>query len=446
MKKRNLLYIIPLILLATCKPEIDEFTPSKGNADFSKFIAVGDSWTAGFADGSLYISGQENSFPNILAGQFSLVGGGSFRQPLMLDEYGFGIVNNVPKPKLEMGYRVDCKGVTSLLPGYADVPVNMANFASIAGQGPFNNIGLPGQKSFYMAVPGLASLHPYYARFASSPGSTVLDEIPAVDATFFTLWIGSYDVLANAIGGGNDPANPITPAVQFAGATQATIAALIANGAKGAVANVPDITESAFFHTIPYNVLAIDQATADLLNGAYAGLNQIIKSLGFTDTLHFVAGQNPVVIQDASLVWGMRQIKNNEFILLSMPQDSLKCAGWGSQKPVPAKYILDEIEIANIKQAVVDYNVQIDELIAGKDIALVDMYTIMKDINAGKAFDNIEFSNRFVSGNFYSTDGLNPTPIGSAVIANYFIEAINAKFDAKIPQVIVSDYPGVALP
>jgi hypothetical protein len=70
----------------------------------------------------------------------------------------------------------------------------------------------------------------------------------------------------------------------------------------------------------------------------------------------------------------------------------------------------------------------------------------MKDMNAGLVFDNVMISPKFVTGNFYSTDGLNPTPRGSAMLAYYFIDAINAKFSAKIPQVIVSDYPGVAIP
>ncbi len=173
MKKINLLYIVPMILLAACEPAIDEFTPSKGNADFTSYIAVGDSWTAGMADGSLYKSGQENSYPNILAGQFNYDKGGFnrqapfFKQPLMVDEYGFGLSTGVPKPKLEMGFRTDCRGTVSLAPGYADAQVDVANFASIAAQGPFNNIGLPGQKSFYMSVAGLAALNPYYGRFAS---------------------------------------------------------------------------------------------------------------------------------------------------------------------------------------------------------------------------------------------------------------------------------------
>jgi hypothetical protein len=444
MKKRNLLYILALALLVTCKPNIDEFAPSKGNADFTRYISVGDSWTAGYADASLYKSGQENSYPNILAKQFSFAGGGAFKQPLMVDDYGVGLATGTPKPKMELGFHQDCKGVTGLSPAYANVQVDMANFASVAAAGPYNNIGLPGQKSIYMGVPGLAALNPYYGRFASSPTATVISEIPAVDATFFTLWLGSYDVLSNAISGGIDP---LTPLAAFTASLQATLDVLTANGAKGAVANIPNVTDAAFFHTIPYNALPLpDQATADMLNGAYAGLNQIIKGAGSTDTIHFTAGQNALVIQDDLLPWGIRQIHSNELVLMSLPQDSLKCAGWGSQKPVPAKYILDEKEIYDIYIAMMGYNQAIDAMIAGKDIAFVDMAQAMWHVTDGLIFDNVKFGYKMVTGNFYSTDGLNPTPAGYAVVAHYFIEAINAKFNAKIPQVIVSDYPGVTIP
>jgi hypothetical protein len=323
----------------------------------------------------------------------------------------------------------------------------MANFASIAAQSPFNNIGLPGQKSFYMSVAGLAALNPYYGRFASAANNSVNDEIPLVNATFFTLWLGTYDILGYAIGGGNDPANPLTPVATFAGSLQGTLSALTANGAKGAVANIPDVIEAPFFNTIPYNVLNIpDQATADALNAGYAGLNLLIISLESDDTIHFEVGPNPIIIQDAALPWGRRHILSSELVLLSLPQDSLKCAGWGSQKPVPANFILDVAEISNIQTAVDEYNDQVSQLISGKDIALVDMYTAMKEVDAGLTFEGVKVNSAFVTGNFYSTDGLNPAFRGNAVIAHYFIEAINAKFGANIPQVIVSDFPGVTLP
>ena len=38
-----------------------------GSADFSNYVAIGPSFTAGITDNGLFIAAQENSFPNILA-------------------------------------------------------------------------------------------------------------------------------------------------------------------------------------------------------------------------------------------------------------------------------------------------------------------------------------------------------------------------------------------
>src|SRR5690606_38890734 len=59
-----------------------------GTADFSNFVALGNSLTAGFTDGDLFQAGQQNSLPNILASQFVEVGGGEFTHPLMGDNIG----------------------------------------------------------------------------------------------------------------------------------------------------------------------------------------------------------------------------------------------------------------------------------------------------------------------------------------------------------------------
>lgn len=51
---------------------------SPGSADFSKYVALGDSFAAGYSDNALFKRGQENSYPSFLAQQFALVGGGNF--------------------------------------------------------------------------------------------------------------------------------------------------------------------------------------------------------------------------------------------------------------------------------------------------------------------------------------------------------------------------------
>ncbi len=136
MKIKNIYLLIAVVFLISCEPEIDDFTISSGNADFSTYVAIGNSLTAGFADKDLYKSGQENSFPAILANQFKAAGGGEFKQPLMFDEYGFGnrlvLDASIPGP-------VPAVGTPS-----------SQNFVSIAGSGPYNNMGVPGAKSFHL--------------------------------------------------------------------------------------------------------------------------------------------------------------------------------------------------------------------------------------------------------------------------------------------------------
>ena len=63
--------------------------------DLSKYVALGDSITSGYTDGALFYEGQLHSFANLLAEQFTLVGGGNFKQPLMKpNSVGVGFYGN----------------------------------------------------------------------------------------------------------------------------------------------------------------------------------------------------------------------------------------------------------------------------------------------------------------------------------------------------------------
>ena len=59
-----------------------------GEADFSNMVSLGASFVSGVSDGSVFIASQENSFPNIMAQQMTLAGGGEFIQPLVNDNIG----------------------------------------------------------------------------------------------------------------------------------------------------------------------------------------------------------------------------------------------------------------------------------------------------------------------------------------------------------------------
>lgn len=434
--KKALYILIALAALAlwSCEPEIEEFEPSAGNADFSNYVALGNSLTAGFSNGSLYRSGQELSFPRLLAGQFDYVGGGNFEQPLMVDEAGLG-------DRLILGIDVNCLGEAGL--GPVDYPGNTdpGNLNWIGGDGPYQNLGVPGAKIFHLLAPGYGLMNPYFGRFSSDPTSaSVLGDAVAQQPTFFTLWIGSNDVLGYALSGGENPDSnsydPITNVAEFEVYLNTLLDGLMAGGAKGAIANITDVTSIPFFNTIPYNALAIkSQADADALNQAY-------QQLGF----QFNVGANPLVIQDLDAPGGMRQANPDDLVLLSLPQDSIRCAGWGSTVPVPHIYILDALEVANIRNAINAYNLKIQEAADARGLAYVDVNQALRNAESGIIFDGVEFSTAFVTGGAFSLDGVHLTGKGNAIVANFFIDAINQTFGAGIPKLLVNDYPGVQFP
>ena len=84
IRYKSIFAAITISALVSCKPKIDVPEPYNGSVDASKYVAIGNSITSGFADGALYYDGQMVSYPNLLAEQLKLIGGGDFVQPLIL--------------------------------------------------------------------------------------------------------------------------------------------------------------------------------------------------------------------------------------------------------------------------------------------------------------------------------------------------------------------------
>jgi len=449
MKIKNILLLFALALLFACEPKIDTVTTTAGDADFTKFVSIGSSLTSGYADGDLYKSGQKNSYPAILAKQFEEVGGGEFKQPLMFDEYGFGnrfLLDASLKVPVPAGVTPDAR--------------NSDNIYAI--DGPFNNMGVPGAKSYHLLAPGYGNpagvttvpptANPYFVRFASSTETTVLADAFAQNPTFFTLWIGNNDVLAYALAGG--AAESITDINTFSYSIDFILNQMTANNAKGAVANIPDITSIPFFATIPYYGLVLErQGQADTLNAVYL---QIGAQLGYNYNFNFKLGPNAFLVSDASLPipspYNVRQMKPGELILLPA-LTAIKTQGMGSldisgATPVPYgipdNLYLSLIEVGNIATATNAFNGVIATLANSKGLAFVDMNAKLKEIaTTGVVYDGVPFSAAFVSGNSFSLDGVHMTAQGNALAANYFIDAINAKYNSVLKHVSPRMFPGI---
>lgn len=288
---------------------IPELTP--GNADFSNFVSIGNSLTAGFTDNALFIASQENSFPNLLSQRFSLVGGGNFTQPLMSDNFGGMTLagNRILQPRLVFGGA----GPVPLeaLIGPITPGTEVTNILS----GPFNNIGVPGARSFHIDLPDYGNLaglsngtaNPYFVRMASSPSATMLDDAMTQNPTFVSLWVGNNDVLGFATNGGDQTRDAITSQGLFNLSFQGIIDAVTTSGAQAVVANIPDVTTIAFFNTVPFAPLS--PANPDFagqipaLNGIFGMLNQVYAALQMTErSIVFSQTEaSAVVIEDEDL-------------------------------------------------------------------------------------------------------------------------------------------------
>lgn len=288
-----------------------------GTADFSNYVAIGNSLTAGFTDGALFKASQELSMPNILASKFALVGGGSFTQPLTNDNFG-GLAaggGRIQNPRLVFG-GAGPVGLESLIgPVTVTTDIVLNNPA-----GPFNNMGVPGAKSFHLLAPGYGNLgnvalglaNPYFVRMTgATPDASVIAMAAGQAPTFFSLWIGNNDVLGYATTGGDgtDPLTPVSgpPGVGFDGSYGALIATLGATGAKGVVANIPNVTSIPHFTTVPHNPLdPTNESFGPLipqLNGIFGQLNQVYAFLGVPErSIEFsTSAASEVVIRDETL-------------------------------------------------------------------------------------------------------------------------------------------------
>ncbi|HHP7241197.1 MAG TPA: hypothetical protein ACFCUD_05975 [Cyclobacteriaceae bacterium] len=375
---KRLIYLLSILLLILACNEEDDLiqerlddnplpepvTGTSGSLDLSNYVALGNSISAGFMDGALYnktdptnpggeiVSGQQKAFPKLLSEQFKIdgIGGGDFSQPVINSENGFNATLNDladaftaanPAGRTFLNLNTSAPEATSgeaLTPFSGDVNA-------------LNNLSVPGARVLDFAFPGYATLNPYYARFATSEGATIIGDAIAKSPTFFTLFIGSNDALGWALSGGTGPDGEVVPSAEldpelalftltsinsFTNAYSGVINALVASNSKGVAINIPNITLVPFFQAIPYNAIPLSSEDAAALNAGFQGYNSILDALAANQLLDpaeaelrkvtYSEGANPILINDDQL----NNINDELDILVSLgalsPEDAAALA------------------------------------------------------------------------------------------------------------------------
>ncbi len=403
---------------------------------FQKYVALGDSLTAGFESGCLVQRNQANSFPAVIARTLAIA---DFQQPLVQEVALTNPPTTVCLGPVLAGTSITVAPVSEMGP-----PLN-----ALLGR-PYDNLGLVGFNAadltaFKHANPLGDSKNQIGALVLRNIPGFPLDGTSAVDQadlllgpanppTLVSLWIGNNDVLGAATSGIVVDGVTLTTAADFDAAYSAILTSLLPS-TRLVAANVPDVTAIPFASTIP-PVLVDPTTMQPILIGG-----QTVPLLGEGDAAFPCVRAAPE--PGCPLPEGT---------LVTLPASALLAAGigipsaaGGTGQPLPHGHIdatgahtgvtLYPDEVALLQSRTNDYNATIAASIGAAGGALWDTHSFFEDVRAhGFTIGGVTVTTQFESGGVFSYDGVHPSNIGYAVIADQLIQTLNAQGPDVLPR------------
>lgn len=397
---------------------------ASAQVDFSKYVALGDSLTAGYASGALTKFYQDHSYPSILAKQFGI---NSFQQPTISDPGigSYGTVLQLTRLVVGPGGISPVIGPT---PGASGQPTN----ATL--QGPYGNLGIPGAAAGDLLtktgdITKLLTGHIdpktlMYDIILRDGQHTALEQAIGAGPTFVTVWIGNNDVLGAVLSGVAMEGVTLTPKATFQQQYTQILGAIRQNrpNASIVVANIPDVAGIPFATTIkPYIV--------NPANGSHIPLLGADGPLSESDFVTLGAS--------ALLAQGIGIPAAAGGTGLPLPEGSIDQTG------LHAGVILRAAEMTAIRARTADLNQVIAAVAGGVNAKLFDVNALFARIaTQGYTLGGIRLTKSFLTGGLFSYDGVHPQRLGYAVVANEMIKAINAAYGTTVPEVDLRPYLG----
>ncbi len=414
------------LLFSSCQLEKPNLSPDThtGQADFTRYVAIGNSISSGFQSGALTAEHQEYSYPNLLARQ---AGVSEFTQPL-LGYPGLG------------QYTIAEAGILELfaLSPLTIIPAPYSDYPGFDPDNPYLNSEIAVQDHPYhnLAIPGLLLADAFYNTISENSFSqslfintilrnkdkpeaeqkTVWQQARQLDPTFITCWIGNNDFLAFALGGGENEA-ALTSHEDFEFLYGQLIDSLSKTGAQMLNFTLPGLRSLPYFTTIQ-----------PFIPDSVTGLPLVDENGNNIPLL----GVDPET--DLLLLTAQFAVANKK----GLPS-------WygGNDEPMPEDVVLDAAELQKIDAAVEAFNLAIYSVSADRNIPVFEAHDFLLFLSEG-GYDVVgyTFNGKYLTGGFYSLDGLHPTDAGNVLFANRLISFINDEYEAAIPLINIIDHIG----
>ncbi len=371
--------------------------------DFTTYVALGDSLTAGYASGGLAQPYQEGSYPALLARQ---AGAPVFEQPLV--EYP-GIPPVLILLQLYPG---------PVLAPASEIPGNPLNAEYPY---PYNNLGVPGADLYdllfttgdiYNLLAGNLD-NVMYDLILRDGEHTALEQAIGLDPTFLTLWIGNNDVLGAAVYATPIDGVTMTPVANFEQMYNTVAAALAGHTSADMVfINLPDVTAIPFITTLKPFIELPDGSHVPLIGSKGPLPEDAYVTLGASSLLAQGIGI-PVELGGTGI---------------PLPEDLQITAGG-----VIPGVVLRQDEVAVINDRVAAFNDIIAAAAESVGAKVFDVNAFFNKVAAGElwAVGGLEIGTDYLVGGLFSYDGVHPQSIGYGIIAAELIDFINEAYDLK---------------
>jgi lysophospholipase L1-like esterase len=363
---------------------------AKNAGNFSNTIFLGDSLTAGFQSGSLLDTTQVHGWAPVLAAQ----AGFNIIQPLIAYPGAPNVLQLVSlgPPPVIVPVTGTSTGRDNFATQVTDLAVPGALLNDVMNTIPEVNPAPGSQAQLNQLVLGFPGLG--YGQ-ANSQATFAINAQP----TTIFLWIGNNDAL---IADETGMPSSMTSVANFTSQYQALITELTTKApANLIIANIPDVTK------VPY------------LTPAALVLGEVSAETGLPTTA--LSGILGIVPGDLVNPAGTAQIP----LILT-----------GQQKgPITDAGFLSAAEVVTVQSQVTAFNQVIAAQAKAANATLVDIYALFNQVSVNGLTINGYTGNSSFLGGFFALDGIHPTNVGYAVIANTFIDTMNTTISTKIPDV-----------
>ncbi len=379
---------------------ITQPTAGSGRANFSVYVSMGTSVTAGTESGGLVEHHQRQSYAYLFARQ---AGAASFTIPSVSD------------PGVPALLRI-----LSLNPLIiSDLGLAPGTWTNLAQPTPYHNMGVP-----FALLPDAVDSTNYYNQFPERNDvfdhivrhhGTILQQVLSLAPTFISIEYGGNEVLGAATQGSGTPLLS-APLFGFLLRTLVGTIATFSPQTKLALLTVPDVTTIPFFNT----------------------LSPITVNAGTGAPMPLVGSGGPLAPSDRVLLSAIDSLAIGTGIPIG-GYNYVNPAAPGNGRPLLDSQVLSILEAVSIQAAVAAYNDSIRVMAVQSGAAVVDLHGLLQEAaTTGLRFQGHVYNADFVTGGLFSLDGVHATDLGHGFIANAMIDAVNSTYGATIPHVDLS--------